>query len=319
MASSPANNLVVFGTRPEEIKLWPLTAYPGYTFLRVNQSKDLHQQLIPPDRDCEEEALPLALDLVKPRRVIVQGDTRTAFRAALLAFEREIPVVHIEAGLRTWDLSQPFPEEGYRRMIDVISSYHFCPTLEAVLSLPWTSALMVGQTSIDTLLAFAPKRPRMGNTVICTVHRREADVENIAMGLNTLANSYPAYRFIYARHPNQTSTRMTELLDVGTWTIIEPLPYREFVLLLANCHSVLTDSGGLQEEAPALGKPVLVLRDTTERQEGVDAGCAILGGMTEPMIVEGFRELLDRYREMKVAKNPYGDGKAGEKIHAALS
>lgn len=302
-------NLVVYGTRPEEIKLWPFTKHPYFEFCEVNQSKDLHQGLIIPDYRADEEGLHDLIKKRKWRRVVVQGDTRTAFRAALYAFEEKIPVVHVEAGLRTWDLKAPFPEEGYRRMIDEIASFHYCSTIESMQNLNQASVpLVVGQTSIDTLLHFAPK-PTVTNKVIVTVHRNEANIDGIVYALQTLIEANPKLEFVIYAHPNQIGARLRKYLPTR-----EPLPYREFVKELASCFMIMTDSGGLQEEAPSLNKPYIVLRDKTERPEGIDAGCGVLGGMEPMSIISSFNQVLKEYEHMAAVTNPFGDGKAVGRI-----
>lgn len=305
--------LVVYGTRPEEIKVWPFTQFDGFKFLEVDQSKDLHQGLIKPDYRCTEDQLEAKLKRLKPEWVIVQGDTRTAFRAALAAFHLQIPVAHVEAGLRTFDLAQPFPEEGYRRMIDSISTRLYCPTIEAFNHLDTHNARVVGQTSIDTLLSFAG-HVSVGNEVLVTCHRREAEVAGIAKGIKACANAYPGLKFTVLRHPNSTSRKLEKLLKHRRVTFIDPLPYESLVERLSNCYLVMTDSGGLQEEAPSLGKPVVVLRNTTERREGIEAGCSFLGGMAQDSIYDAFCQAVGRYDQVMLVQNPYGDGNAAERI-----
>lgn len=308
--------LVVYGTRPEEIKLWPFTQYQGYSFLQVNQSKDLHQGLITPDYVCEEVDLGMMLREINPSTVIVQGDTRTAFRAARKAFEAGIPVAHVEAGLRTWDLKHPFPEEGYRRMIDEISTYHFCPTPEALENVKHhKNTRVVGNTAIDTLLAHAPE-PTESNIVLVTCHRREANVEGIAEGLNVVAKMHPGYRFRLVTHPNETSAKLQKLVSFEK---LPPMEYKTFVKHLAMSHAVLTDSGGLQEEAPSLNKPVIILRNVTERPEGIKSGCALVGGMNKETIVDAFHKMQGNYEYMARSLNPYGDGQAARRIDESIS
>ncbi len=250
-------NLVIYGTRPEEIKLYPFSKYPGLVFVQVNQSPDLHQGLIKPDFRVEESELETFVKSQSWDKVIVQGDTRTAFRAAVAAFELSIPVVHVEAGMRTFDLTQPFPEEGYRQMIDCIATYKFSSTPEAAKN---CGGIYVGQTSIDTLVEFAGEI-REGNYDIVTLHRRE-----------NLSRATELARFVKSTsdnphvvvHPNPTGKRFSKSFN----KTFKPMGYRDFVKLLAGCRRVFTDSGGLQEEAIALGKEVVVLRSKSERGHG---------------------------------------------------
>lgn len=266
-------DLVVFGGRPDEIKLYPFTKYEGFKFLQVNQSKDLHQGLIKPDWVVEESELE---DFIKSMsihsdarglvdRVIVQGDMRTTFRAALYAFENKIPVVHIEAGLRTYDLSQPYPEEGLRQMIDRIATYRFCSTEDAKTNL-FTEGLegdFVGQTSIDTLFEFLPKDVEQEDFYIVTVHRTE-NWDKIDELINRLKNYQRKGKklHIYA-HPNKVGQELRKHFNC-----LDPLPYREFVTEMAKCKGFISDSGGLQEEAIALGKEFISLREKSERGHG---------------------------------------------------
>lgn len=253
--------LVVFGTRPEEIKLFPFTEYAGFTFLRVLQSKDLQQNLIKEDFVIDEDELEDFIKTCDENRIMVQGDTRTAMRAALFAFEAGKEVVHVEAGLRTGDLKDPFPEEGYRRMIDEIATYKFCSTPEAAAN---CNGVFVGQTGIDTLYRFCPERTDE-DFFLLTFHRRENFDK--AEKWFKIIDSYEG-RIVFVVHPNPTSQKMKGLLkkrkDVE---IVENLPYSEFLKLLASCSFVLTDSGGLQEEATSIRKPVVLLRDKSERSE----------------------------------------------------
>jgi UDP-N-acetylglucosamine 2-epimerase (non-hydrolysing) len=246
------SKLVIYGTRPEEIKLYPFTKYDGYSFLEVNQSQDLHQGLIRPGYKCEEHELKSFIKILKPKIVIVQGDTRTAFYGALYAFELGIPVAHIEAGLRTFDLSQPFPEEGYRQMIDCIATYKFCSTKEAVDN---CNGVYVGQTSIDTLFEFIPEITDKGYTIV-TLHRNESfkRLPELMEYIKTIDNP------LIIAHPNKVGRALAKEFDT-----YEAFNYKEFVKLLAECHSIVTDSGGLQEEAMALGKPFTILREKRER------------------------------------------------------
>jgi len=250
-------NLCIYGTRPEEIKLYPFTKYDGFEFLEVNQSKDLHQGLIKPDGQCSEENLEEFLRWadIKNRydKIIVQGDTRTAFRAAVFAYEQGVPVVHIEAGLRTHDLYSPHPEEGYRMMIDQISTYKFCSTREAVKN---CNGIYVGQTSIDTLFEFLPDAIEE-DFYIVTVHR--TDPSKVIPTLKKMDSS----KLVIFAHPNPIGQELKKHFDC-----LEPMNYKEFVKLLARAKGCISDSGGLQEECCALGKEYISLRDKSERGHG---------------------------------------------------
>jgi UDP-N-acetylglucosamine 2-epimerase (non-hydrolysing) len=247
--------LVVYATRPCEIKLFPFTKYEGFEFLEVNQSKDLHQGLINPTYKIEENELENFIKTSDYSAVMVQGDTRTAFRASLYAFEAKIPVIHIEAGMRTWDLTQPFPEEAYRQMIDIVAKYKYCSTLEATEN---CDGVYVGQTSIDTLVEFMPKCIEE-NFYIVTVHRTEAKIKQI---INTLKKMNQEELVIFA-HPNKVGQELKKHFKTH-----EPLPYKEFVSLLGRSKGCISDSGGLQEECIFLGKDFVSLREKSERGKG---------------------------------------------------
>jgi UDP-N-acetylglucosamine 2-epimerase (non-hydrolysing) len=245
--------LVIFGSRPEEIKVYPLSKYKGFKFLQVNQSKDLHQGLIDYNYSCEEHELKGAIKEINPSLVLVQGDTRTAFYGAVYAYEMGIKVAHIEAGLRTHDINSPRPEEGYRAMIDQISTYKFCSTREAVKN---CNGIYVGQTSIDTLFEFIPDAVEE-DFYIVTVHRTPID-----RILPTLKKMDQSKLKIFA-HPNPIGQELKKHFDC-----LEPMNYKEFVKLLARAKGCISDSGGLQEECIALGKEYISLRDKTERGHG---------------------------------------------------
>jgi len=250
------HNLIVFGTRPEEIKLYPFTKYKGFEFLQVDQSPNLHQGLIASQYACDEESLEATIKDIKPDRVIVQGDTRTAFRAAIYAFEQKIPIVHIEAGLRTWDFNQPFPEEFYRQAIDLIASYKFCSTYQAAKN---CGGIYVGQTGIDTLFEFLPDCQEE-DFYIVTVHRNES-WERLPQIIATLKKMRVELK-IFA-HPNRVGQELKKHFET-----FAPLEYREFVKLLARAKGCVSDSGGLQEECIALGKEFISLREKSERGLG---------------------------------------------------
>lgn len=248
-------NLCIVGTRPETIKLYPFTKYPGYKFLWVNQSKDLKQDLIDFDFYCEESTLKEflkshadSIDLV-----LVQGDTRTAFYGAVYSYELGLKVAHIEAGLRTHDIWSPLPEEGYRMMIDQISTYKFCSTRDARKN---CDGIYVGQTSIDTLFEFIPDCIEE-DFYIVTIHRTDPH-----KAIPTLKKMDQSKLKIFA-HPNKVGQELNKHFNC-----LEPMNYKEFVKLLARAKGCISDSGGLQEECAALGKEYISLRDKTERGHG---------------------------------------------------
>jgi UDP-N-acetylglucosamine 2-epimerase (non-hydrolysing) len=291
------------------------------------------------------------LEVGRPDLALVQGDTTTVLVAALACFYRRIPVGHVEAGLRTGDIWSPFPEEVNRRLASPIVSLHFAPTASARSALlregvPDETIEVTGNTVIDALL-MEVARQREPSTwraidaslaallgrdwadvpfVLITGHRRENFGEGIRQmceAITCLARRYPGHRFVYPVHLNPNVDRhVRELLGgLANVRLIEPQGHRLFVALMARCRLVLTDSGGVQEEAPSLGKPVLVMRDTTERPEGVAAGTAILVGPRAERILAHACRLLDdgeAYRAMANAVNPYGDGRAAERILARV-
>lgn len=289
----------------------------------------------------------------RPDIVLVQGDTTTAFAAGLAAYYLKIPVGHIEAGLRTWDKYSPFPEEVNRRLLSVVADYHFSPT-------EWSRSNLIqegtdperiwvtGNTVIDALMMIKEKqqteaartalldhfKTRWGiefaegvRVILVTGHRREnfgAGFRDICTALKTIARQRPDVTVIYPVHLNPRVQRPVKeiLSDVPNIHLIEPVEYEQFIFLMSRSYMILTDSGGVQEEAPSLGKPVLVMREVTERPEGVEAGVVRLVGTDSTKIVASAAELLDNdatYRRMSEAVNPYGDGKASERIVDILS
>jgi len=288
----------------------------------------------------------------RPDWVLVQGDTATVFCAALAAYYHKISVGHVEAGLRTGDLYSPWPEEGYRTLITPLTRLHFAPTARAWDNLirenvPAARIRVTGNTVVDALLDVAAEvvrqppeveslpaelqpgtfgsGPRM---VLITGHRREnfgAGFEAICWGIADLANESPDVHFVYPVHLNPNVREPVQRILAGTCRgnihLIEPLDYLRFVGLMTRCHFILTDSGGIQEEAPSLGKPVLVMRDTTERPEAIESGVAKLVGANRHRIVEEGRRLLQDaaiYSGMVSSCNPYGDGRASLRIVNAL-
>jgi UDP-N-acetylglucosamine 2-epimerase (non-hydrolysing) len=274
----------------------------------------------------------------KPDLIFVQGDTTTTFAASLAAFYQKIPVAHIEAGLRTDNIYSPFPEEINRQLTSRIASYHFAPTITAKNNLlregiSENKIFVTGNTVIDALL-FVAKKIRNKKIIIdgyeikerkfilVTGHRRENFGEgflNICQALREIAVSNPEIDIVYPVHlnPNVQKPVYKILNGIPNIYLIKPLDYEKFVYLMSKCFFILTDSGGIQEEAPSLGKPVLVMRDTTERPEAVKAGTAKLVGANKTRIVKGVQELINNkkeYERMSKAHNPYGDGKASKLI-----
>ena len=352
---------IILGTRPEAIKLAPVIQV-------FQKSPDFELQVIltGQHREMVEQVMQLFnlkadgnLEIMQPQQslsditcrslrgleglfqqsqpdfVIVQGDTTTAFAAALAAFYQKIPVGHVEAGLRTDDLYNPYPEEANRRLISQITQLHFAPTPLAVENLQRSGVLgeihLTGNTVIDALLNVAANQPVCNipglnwdshRTMLATVHRREnwgEPLQGIAQGFLQILDKFPDTALLLPLHRNPTVREPLQAL-LGNHPRIfltEPLDYAELVGAIGRSHFLLTDSGGLQEEAPSLGKPVLVLRDTTERPEAVTAGTAKLVGTKTENIVFAAVELLSNptaYDTMANAINPFGDGHAAEYI-----
>jgi UDP-N-acetylglucosamine 2-epimerase (non-hydrolysing) len=288
------------------------------------------------------------LESAMPAMALVQGDTTTVLAASLACFYRRIPIGHVEAGLRTGNMRSPFPEEANRRLAASLVTLHFAPTEGARAALlregiPDDIISVTGNTVIDALqieianqAGDATLRARISYElsqllgadweqapmILITGHRRENfgdGIEQICQAIAILAGRFPKHSFVYPVHLNPSVLGHVQGLLGGLPNVrlIPPQGYRNFVALLARCRLVLTDSGGIQEEAPALGKPVLVMRETTERPEGVAAGTAMLTGPNAQVIVEHATRLLGdeaAYRRMATAKNPYGDGHAAERI-----
>lgn len=291
-------------------------------------------------------AIDAVLDETRPDRVLVHGDTTTATVAAMAAFHRRIPVAHVEAGLRTHDISQPFPEEMNRRVVDVISDFLFAPTRSAKENLQAERLagriFVTGNTVIDALhlsteriktddalrAALDAQLPALSpnkKLLLVTGHRREnfgAGFENICAALLELSRR-PDIQIVYPVHlnPNVRGPVLAELSHLSNVHLIDPLDYFQFVRLMQQAHVILTDSGGVQEEAPSLGKPVLVMRDVTERPEAIAAGTVKLVGADAARIVSSVNALYDDqalWRSFALRHNPYGDGHAAERIIAAL-
>lgn len=367
--------LTIFGTRPEAIKMIPvvqaLQNCPGVVsqVCVTGQHREMLDQVlnlfdIKPDHDLQlmhkaQGLAPLTalliqeidkvLDLVRPDVVLVHGDTATTLGASLAAFYRKIPVGHVEAGLRTGDLTSPWPEEMNRRVVDTLASWYFAPTEESCSNLRQEGVdsdriFITGNSVVDTLLLTVDKlqrqpqlQARMNDSfaflrsgsrmILITGHRRESFGEkfkNFCRALILLAERYPEVELVYPVHlnPNVREPVYALLSSVANIHLIDPQEYLPFVYLMVRSYLIITDSGGIQEEAPALGKPVLVTRDTTERPEALAAGTARLVGTETDSIVQSASELLDdeaAYLHMSQAHNPYGDGHASQRIAAILS
>lgn len=352
---------IILGTRPEAIKLAPViqvfqksSDFESQVIL-TGQHREMVEQVmqlfnLKADHDLEimqrQQSLSditcrslLGLEALfqesKPDLVIVQGDTTTAFGATLAAFYHKIPVGHVEAGLRTDDLFNPYPEEANRRLISQLTQLHFAPTGLAVENLQRSGVLgeihLTGNTVIDALLNVAATQPACNvpglnwdayRTLLVTVHRREnwgEPLQAIAQGFLQILEKFPDTALLLPLHRNPTVREPLQAL-LGNHPrvfLTEPLDYAELVGAIGRSHFLLTDSGGLQEEAPSLGKPVLVLRETTERPEAVSAGTAKLVGTTTENIVAAAAQLLSNpqaYEAMANAINPFGDGHAAERI-----
>lgn len=282
----------------------------------------------------------------KPEFVIVQGDTTTVFASALACFYQRIPVGHVEAGLRTSDIYSPYPEEVNRRLATILTSIHFAPTAWAADNLKKegihaSSIHVTGNTVVDALLSVADnpfdlsaRYPNIAaflkearRLVLVTAHRRESFGQSFCQmceAMREITRSYSDVRIIYPVHPNPNILRFAhEILgDDPSIFLVDPLDYVSFIHLMKRSYLVLTDSGGIQEEAPSFGKPVLIMREKTERQEGVEAGVARLVGTSRQGIVNAVSQLLDNssvYETMSNGENPFGDGKASSRIVSIIS
>jgi UDP-N-acetylglucosamine 2-epimerase (non-hydrolysing) len=284
------------------------------------------------------------LEEFKPDIVLVHGDTTTTFMASLCSFYNQTPVGHVEAGLRTGNMYSPWPEEGNRKLTGAIANLHYAPTKNSKKNLldegvKEQNILVTGNTIIDALLMITKRiendkllaeriKKELPNfsdekkIVLVTSHRREnfgKGMENICNAITELADSYPEVEFVFPVHLNPKVRQPVQKLLSGKDNIqlIEPLGYLPFVFLMSKSYIVLTDSGGIQEEAPSLGKPVLVMRDTTERPEAIHAGTVKLVGTSTLSITKNVSKLIDdfdEYQKMSIAHNPYGDGNASKRI-----
>lgn len=369
--------LIVFGTRPEAIKMVPVIK-------ELQRSKILdvrvcvtaqHREMLDQVLDLFEIQPDYDLDIMKPGQdlfditgkilhalkdviheyspdeILVHGDTTTTFTAALSGFYSGIDIGHVEAGLRTFDLSAPWPEEGNRQLTARIATHHFAPTDGAKKNLmheavPDSNIIVTGNTVIDALMwvkdklqssdtsAVAEKNlkdagyilSRNKRIILVTGHRREnfgQGFKNICSALSRIASNFHDTDIVYPVHlnPNVRGPVMETLSGYKNIHLIEPLDYLPFTYLMMNSYILLTDSGGIQEEAPSLGKPVLVMRNITERPEAVEAGTVELVGTDTEKIYSGVSDLLEKdekYRKMSLSHNPYGDGKAALRIRNFL-
>jgi UDP-N-acetylglucosamine 2-epimerase (non-hydrolysing) len=365
--------LFIYGTRPEAIKMAPLIKefqiYPDLfkvkicltgqhrqmldqinTFFGITGDYDLNlmlpnQTLFDITAHCLA-GLKDVFDTITPDLVFVQGDTTTVLAGVLAAFYKQIPVAHLEAGLRSGGKYAPFPEEINRIVTGHIADYHFAPTLKAVQNLALEgitkNVYMVGNTVIDALylgldiIRKTEKQKHAGyfsfldfsqRIIIVTGHRREnfgEGFENICKAVAHIAKQYQDVQFVYPMHfnPHVREPVNRILKDIPNVYLIDPLDYPYLIWLMERCYFVLTDSGGIQEEAPALGKPVLVMREVTERQEGVEAGTAWLVGTHFDSLVQAMCTLLenkDVYRRMANTVNPYGNGTTSKQIVEILT
>lgn len=352
--------LICFGTRPEAIKMCPLVNELKTRDLEVvvcvtGQHRQMLDQVlevfnVEPDYNLAImkerqslfdittnilERIKTVLEKEKPDVVLVHGDTTTTFVTALACFYLQIPVGHVEAGLRTYNVYSPYPEEFNRQAVSIVSKYNFAPTELSKKNLinegkDPSTIYVTGNTAIDALKTTV--RPDYQNEyldwakdsrlVMITAHRREnlgEPMHNMFRAIRRIIEEFEDVKAIYPIHMNPVVRETADEVLGGCdrIKIIEPLDVFDFHNFLANSYLILTDSGGIQEEAPSLGKPVLVMRDTTERPEGIAAGTLKLVGTNEQTIYDSFRELLldeDAYRKMSTASNPYGDGFACKRI-----
>ena len=366
--------LIVFGTRPEAIKMVPLIKeFKKYNDFEIKicvsaQHRQMLDQVlnlfeIKPDYDLDimranqdlydisSRVLLGMRDVMKdfcPNVVLVHGDTTTSFVGALAAFYQKIKIGHVEAGLRTNDLYSPFPEEANRQITGVLADFHFAPTQSAKQNLikenknP-NSIIVTGNTVIDALLLMIDKIEKNVNLrdeitsilrlkysnfgserkfILVTGHRRENFGDgflNICDALKNIAQNNPEIDIVYPVHlnPNVQKPVKEILSNLSNVYLVDPLEYEKFVYLMSKSFFIITDSGGIQEEAPSLGKPVLVTRDTTERPEALQSGAVKLVGTNKNIIIEEAQNLIlqkDEFEKMSKANNPYGDGKASERI-----
>ena len=367
--------LIVFGTRPEAIKMAPLVktlknrmdvqvCVTAQHREMLDQVLDLFE--ITPDYDLnvmrlEQDLFDLTSKVLigmkkilsknRPDLVLVHGDTTTTMATSIAAFYLKIPIGHVEAGLRTYNTYSPFPEEFNRQLTTRLAKFHFAPTEKARTNLqreqvPEKNIYVTGNTVIDALLSVIDKaretsypddllgqlpfieeeKSKYSRIILVTGHRREnfgKGFEEICQALYDIAKNNPEVQIIYPVHLNPNVREPVERIisNINNIHLINPMDYLSFIKLMDACYLILTDSGGIQEEAPSLGKPVLVMRDATERPEAVKAGTVKLVGSDKQKIVEAVNQLLNddvKYNEMARAHNPYGDGNASERICKVL-
>ena len=353
--------MLVFGTRPEAIKMCPLVnelkkreniqtvvCVTGQHRQMLDQVLDVFNVVPDYDLSIMKDKQTLfdittnilnkikdVLDIEHPDVVLVHGDTSTTFVTALACFYLQIPVGHVEAGLRTYNIYSPYPEEFNRQAVSIISKYNFAPTQLSKENLvkegkAEDTIYITGNTAIDALkttVRNSYSHPELdwakgSRLIMITAHRREnlgAPMHNMFRAIRRVMDEHPDVKAIYPIHMNPVVRQAAdeELGGCDRIKIIEPLEVVDFHNFLANSYMILTDSGGIQEEAPSLGKPVLVMRDTTERPEGIKAGTLKLVGTDEQVIYENFKTLLEdenAYNQMSMASNPYGDGFACKRI-----
>ena len=365
--------LIVFGTRPEAIKMAPIVhelkkSHTVNVCVTAQHREMLDQVLnifeltpnydlniMKPNQDLFQltsrvlNGLKVVLEKDNPDLVIVHGDTTTSLASSLAAFYSNIPVAHVEAGLRTYKLNSPFPEEINRQLVSRIAQFHFAPTEKAKQNLLSEGVndkqiFVTGNSVIDAMLSILKKARNLPfsneliktlpflkddlstKLVLITGHRREnfgKGFENICQALKTLAKMHPEVKFVYPVHlnPNVIVPAKNLLEGLDNFHLIKPQGYISFVKLMDLSHLILTDSGGIQEEAPSIGKPVLVMRENTERPEAVEAGTVMLVGSTKDKIIKSVNLLLSDqkiYKKMSKSHNPYGDGMASLRIRKKI-
>lgn len=363
------NVMVVYGTRPEAIKVAPIIKkLEDHPLLRTTtvvtgQHREMLDQVnevfdIQPDTDLDVfepgqnlnklsakifSKLDSILEEVRPDALLVQGDTTTVMAAAVAGFYQEVPILHLEAGLRSHNIYSPFPEEANRKIVTQTAALHFAPTSGSKAnlvneSIPEASICVTGNTVIDALLHTVNLETGIADPhvqaavdsgrriLLVTTHRREnwgGAMESVGRALKTIATEFPDDLIVLPSHRNPIVRRsvLPFLEGLDNVIVTEPMAYQQFAYLLSKVHMVLTDSGGVQEEAPTLGKPVLVLRNNTERPEAVEAGTVRLIGTDERRIVDEVSQLKndpETFAQMARATNPYGDGKAADRCVAAI-
>ncbi|MGB9911203.1 MAG: non-hydrolyzing UDP-N-acetylglucosamine 2-epimerase [Microgenomates group bacterium] len=360
----------VFGTRPEAIKLAPVifefkkhSKIFSVKIISTGQHKemlddvleafeitpDINLKVMTPNQTLSEVTSKILIGIEnilireKPDLVLIQGDTTTVLAAALACYYQKIKIAHIEAGLRSFDKYQPFPEEINRRLVSHIADFNFAPTKKASENLikegiEKNKIFIVGNTVIDALFLALKKRKRLDKElkkidfrkkiILITAHRREnfgKPLEDICLAVREISQLYrDEIEIVYPVHlnPNVQETVKRNLKGISNVKLLKPLDYLSFCYLMKKCYLILSDSGGIQEEAPSLGKPVLILRNTTERPEVVEIGAGILVGTNKEKIVSEVEFLLNnkkKYLKMSKVKNPFGDGKASERIFKIIN